>query len=407
VSPAASPDVVTIIDAEDIVRSVSPALGRVLGHPPDEGINVAVTDVVHPDDRAAVHDALARLRAEEVTHLTLRYQAYHRNGQWVVLESQAARLAGDDQARIVMITRDVSDRARLEQAQAEAREAAEVANRSKSEFVSRMSHELRTPLNAVLGFAQILELDELSAGQSEAVTQILKGGRHLLDLINEVLDISRIETGALTFSPEAVFVTDLLAETLALVQPLADSSVISLHANGGGACDCYVFADRQRVKQVLLNLLSNGLKYNRVGGTVTVSCVQTDDGPVRINITDTGPGIRPEHLPLLFTPFERLGAEQSGVEGTGIGLALSRHLAEAMGGMLGVTTSPGEGSTFWLSCRASRVRSSATSASAWGRARVGWRRRACTCATPCSTSRTTWPTSSWSSGSWPSAATSR
>jgi CheY-like chemotaxis protein len=211
-----------------------------------------------------------------------------------------------------------------------------------------MSHELRTPLNAVLGFGQLLELDDLSDDQQEAVAHILKGGHHLLSLIDEVLDISRIEAGRLDLSPEAVQVADLLGDALELVRPLATERSVHLLGEGAATCNRYVFADRQRLLQVLLNLLTNAVKYNRTGGSVAVSCEQPDPGRLQIKVTDTGPGIRPEHLGMLFAPFERLGAEQTNVEGTGIGLALSRRLAVAMGGTLDVTSVAGQGSTFWV-----------------------------------------------------------
>ena len=230
----------------------------------------------------------------------------------------------------------------------EAREAAEAANQSKSEFLSRMSHELRTPLNAVLGFGQLLEIEPLEPQQQESVAQILKGGRHLLNLINEVLDISRIEAGELALSPEAVHVGDLVTEAVDLIRPLADQSDIRLVIDRSGACDCYAFADRQRAKQILLNLLSNAVKYNRTRGTVSVSCVQPSATHLSISVTDTGPGIPSERLGQLFTAFDRLGAEHTAVEGTGIGLALSKRLAEAMGGQLGVESTLGSGATFML-----------------------------------------------------------
>ena len=226
--------------------------------------------------------------------------------------------------------------------------AAEAANQSKSEFLSRMSHELRTPLNAVLGFSQLLELDRLTPDQDQAVSQITRGGRHLLDLINEILDISQIETGKLTLSPEAVNVREVVAESVDLVRPLANERGVHLLGGELGACDEHVFADRQRIKQILLNLLGNGIKYNRDGGTVSISCSQPAAGRLRIQVTDTGPGIPKEQFGLLFTPFERLGAEQSTIEGTGIGLALSRRLAEVMGGTLDVESTIGRGSTFYV-----------------------------------------------------------
>ena len=229
----------------------------------------------------------------------------------------------------------------------EARVAAEKANRAKSEFLSRMSHELRTPLNAVLGFGQLLEMDGLTPDQAENVSQITKGGAHLLDLINEILDISQIESGHMSLSPEAVLVSDVVEAAVALLRPLADER--SVHLIGGDhGCGHFIFADRQRVKQILLNLIGNGIKYNRQGGSVSVTCFQPERGKLRIQVTDTGPGIAPDQFHLLFAPFERLGAEQTSVPGTGVGLALSRGLAEAMGGTLDVESTPGRGSTFWV-----------------------------------------------------------
>jgi signal transduction histidine kinase len=246
--------------------------------------------------------------------------------------------------RDALVEKDV-----LEQGQRQAREAAEEANRSKSEFLSRMSHELRTPLNAVLGFAQLLESEGLAEADHDSVKQILKGGRHLLDLINEVLDITRIETGTFQLSPEPVLAGEVLSDIIELTRPLAAQANIHLITGAAaGGCDVHVLADRQRLKQILLNLVSNAIKYNRPGGTVALSCERSDGSGLRIKVHDTGPGIRPEHLGLLFTPFERLGAEHTSVEGTGIGLALSRRLAEAMGGTLEVDTNLGQGTTFWV-----------------------------------------------------------
>jgi PAS domain S-box-containing protein len=240
---------------------------------------------------------------------------------------------------------DISERREAETDLRVAQQAAETANRSKSEFLSRMSHELRTPLNAVLGFGQLLEMQAQTEEQSDAVDQILKGGRHLLDLINEVLDIARIEAGRLPLSPEAVLVLDVVQESIDLVRPLASERLIAPVIDDSGM-SAFVFADRQRVKQVLLNLLSNAVKYNRFGGSVVVSCQEVGGTDLRISVTDTGPGIRPDHLDRLFVPFDRLDAGRTDVEGTGIGLALSRSLAEAMGGSLVVESMVGRGSAF-------------------------------------------------------------
>jgi signal transduction histidine kinase/CheY-like chemotaxis protein len=251
---------------------------------------------------------------------------------------------------IVQVTRALADseaRRAVSEAEAiEARRSAEVANRAKTEFLSRMSHELRTPLNAVLGFAQVLEMDELGPAQRESVRYIRRGGEQLLSLINEVLDISRIEIGALSLSPEPVWLPDVLEEQQALMAPLARERDVTVVVRATTAAAGHVLADRQRLKQVLLNLLSNAVKYNRRGGTVSIAVHEVAGDRLRIEVTDTGFGIAADKLERLFVPFDRLGAEASGIEGTGIGLALARRLAEEMGGSLTVRSVPDEGSTF-------------------------------------------------------------
>ncbi|MEA3184557.1 MAG: hypothetical protein QOJ74_1034, partial [Ilumatobacteraceae bacterium] len=249
--------------------------------------------------------------------------------------------------RTAELERALEERSRLEEGQRAAREEAEAANHAKSDFLSRMSHELRTPLNGVLGFAQLLELEPLTEQQRDSVTQITKGGWHLLGLINEVLDITRIETGSVALSSEPVLASELLVESFDLVRPIAEQRGVHLIGAAMPGCDAYVYADRQRVKQILLNLLSNAIKYNRAGGSVAVRC-ECGEASLKMKVTDTGPGIPSERLGMLFVPFERLGAEHSDVEGTGIGLALSQRLAEAMAGTLSCETTVGQGSTFTL-----------------------------------------------------------
>jgi signal transduction histidine kinase/ActR/RegA family two-component response regulator len=242
--------------------------------------------------------------------------------------------------------------AELERTEREARQVAEAANRSKSEFLSRMSHELRTPLNAVLGFGQLLQLDELDETQQESVSQIVKGGRHLLGLINDVLDISRIETGNLSLSLEPVPIEIVVDEVIGLMRPLADTDAIELRIDQSGLASAYALADHQRLKQVLLNLVSNAIKYNRHGGWVSIGAEPCGDERLRITVSDSGKGIDPADRDKLFVPFERLGAERSNVEGTGVGLALSRRLAEAMGGTLDQAPNETGGSRFWVDLQA-------------------------------------------------------
>jgi signal transduction histidine kinase/CheY-like chemotaxis protein len=228
-----------------------------------------------------------------------------------------------------------------------ARAEAQRANEAKSEFLSRMSHELRTPLNAVLGFAELLWMDGLSDERRGHVDQIRRSGRHLLDLINETLDISRIEAGQMSISPEPVLLGPAVAEAIEMIAPKAASRGISLEPDYGPASELCVRADQQRLKQVLLNLLSNAVKYNRPGGSVRVWCECRGDAP-SVAVADTGRGVPEGQLERMFSPFERLGAEYGEEEGTGLGLALSRRLAELMDARLWAESEVASGTTFWL-----------------------------------------------------------
>ncbi|MDA8264721.1 MAG: ATP-binding protein [Actinomycetota bacterium] len=258
-------------------------------------------------------------------------------------EEQQALEAIELTKRTAQMEADILRRSQeLQEANAKLREAAG----AKDQFLSRMSHELRTPLNAVIGFGQLLEREDLSHDQRQSVSQILKAGRLLLDLINEVLDISRISSGQLSLSSEPVALQEAVAEAVALITPLASSNAVSITAED--AYGLHVQADRQRLKQVLLNLLSNAVKYNRRDGAVSVSWEKGAPGRLLLKVSDTGAGMAPEQMSRLFEPFDRLGAEQSEVEGTGLGLALSRSLAEAMAGSLTAESTPGEGSVFTL-----------------------------------------------------------
>jgi signal transduction histidine kinase len=231
----------------------------------------------------------------------------------------------------------------------EARKEAERANEAKSEFLSRMSHELRTPLNAILGFGQILASEALpktDAQKKEFVGHILRAGRHLLALINEILDLAKIESGGLTLSPEPTSITEVLLECQKLVEPQALDRGIRMVFPPES--EIHVIADRTRLKQVMLNLLSNAIKYNRVGGAVLVGCELVESQRVRVSVQDTGLGLRPDQLEALFQPFNRLGQESGPIEGTGIGLVVTKKLLDLMGGTIEVTSAVGAGSVFFI-----------------------------------------------------------
>jgi len=264
---------------------------------------------------------------------------------------------GDSQ--IWSIIEDISDSKKAQIALIEAREEAEDANRAKSQFLSSMSHELRTPMNAIMGFGQLLTLDignPLNESQSENVNEILKASDHLLELINEVLDLAKIEAGRIDLSIDDVLVGEVIAESLQLILPLADRRGISVRLyrdeteisiNDLEKDQSVVRADYTRTKQVIINLLSNAVKYNSENGNIAIKCSKTESN-IRIDVTDTGTGLNQEQLSQLFTAFNRLGAENSEIEGTGIGLVITQNIVELMGGHIGVESEAGTGSTFWF-----------------------------------------------------------
>jgi signal transduction histidine kinase len=311
---------------------------------------------VHPADRARFREAVAQLGQEE--SVVAEYRFHHGDGsyRWIRDERRVRSDGPGDAAGapidVVGVVTDVTRRHELEAARARA----EGANRAKSEFLSRMSHELRTPLTAVLGFGELLRDASLDEDAEEHVTQILGSASHLLTLIDEILDITGIEAGRMRLEPEPVEAGAVVAEALAMVRFTAKERGVTLEAPSASS-PVWVQADRQRLRQVLLNLLTNGIRYNRPGGSVKVTAHGVDGGPadesgggprVWIVVEDTGPGITPAQLPRLFVPFDRLDMEGLVPDGTGLGLPLSRALAEAMGGSLGVQSEPGTGSRFWI-----------------------------------------------------------
>ncbi len=351
-------DLVMVCRPDGVLTYASPSVERLLGYRPDEMLGLRPDALIHPDDVSAVWALLGRIAAEPGTVHGSRTRLRHKDGSWRTLEMLGRTVAPDSADEgIVANSRDVTARleaeAALRRAKADAERAyaeAERANRAKSEFLSRMSHELRTPLNSILGFAQVLQDVELPRSGRAGVRHILNAGRHLLNLINEVLDISRIEAGQQPLVLEPVRVDTAIREAVEMVRPLAAAREVRVDVSGLPQERRYVRADRQRLAQVLLNLLSNAVKYNRPAGLVRITTEPRDDADgqrwLRIRVADEGEGIAPERQEELFVPFARLGAEHGAVEGTGLGLTLSRRLAEAMRGVLLLERTGADGSVF-------------------------------------------------------------
>lgn len=337
-----SNDLMCTVGFDGYFKRLNPAWEQTLGWTTQELRSQPFLEFIHPDDRERSGREAANLTSAE--HQTIVFENRYRckDGSYRTLQWDAT--SAPDEQLIYASGRDLTERERAERAAQAAREEAERANEAKSEFLSRVSHELRTPLNAVLGFGQLLQLEEMEPSQSEDVEQILRAGRHLLELIEQVLDISRIEAATMSLSLEPFDLDTVLADALTLIQPLAAEAQVRLT----GPEDCaglHVLADQQRLKQVLLNVLSNAVDYNHPGGEVTAHCTQLGDDRIELAITDTGAGMNAAQLQRLFEPFDRLGAESMGVPGTGLGLALCQGLMQAMGGAIIAESQPGAGST--------------------------------------------------------------
>ena len=330
---------------------------EITGFPLEESLSKPFEDYVTAEDQAEHRSYFGLLLGQPDDYCRYEIRCRTRDGsiRWMDV---FARTAMDEGGRITGTTGtlvDFTERKLAEQGLHAAKREAEGANLAKSEFLSRMSHELRTPLNAILGFGQLLERHLVEADHQDRAKYIVAAGRHLLDLINEILDLSRIESGRLHISVEPVCFNDLLDEVTDLMASLAAPQAIVMRSEPWEGESSFVLADRQRLKQVLLNLVANAVKYNRPGGEVefrfsrearSVSGGTKDY--LRLTIRDTGPGIAADKMDRLFVAFDRLGAELSAVQGTGLGLALSKRLVEAMEGDIGATSEPGVGSEFWV-----------------------------------------------------------
>ncbi|MDN3637189.1 PAS domain-containing protein [Simiduia curdlanivorans] len=312
-------------------------------------------ELMHPEDVSRFKDTLATHISQGVPFdIEYRMKAVDGRYRWIKGRGSASLNAAGEVVSMAGSNMDITLIKEAEERVMQAKEAAERANRAKSEFLSSMSHELRTPLNAIMGFAQLFDYDNnLTSEQQENVREIRKAGSHLLQLINDVLDLAKIESGKLTLSLEPVLPARVVRECVQLVQSLADSRAIKMSVDFRKWSGTYIHADSVRLKQVLLNLMSNAIKYNRMGGSVEVVFYMSDEENVRIGVRDSGYGIPEVKRKEMYQPFNRLGAEGGKIEGSGVGLVITRRLMEMMGGTIDFESRVGHGTTFWLTFKKS------------------------------------------------------
>lgn len=347
-------DAIITIDKQGVIQSFNSAAVNIFNYRLDEVIDNNVK-MLMPEPYHSAHDgylnAYHETGVKKIIGIGREVVGCRKNGEHFPMRLAVSQTESTGKKGYTGIIRDISAEKEAETKVRMAKEAAEQANRAKSEFLSSMSHELRTPMNAILGFSQLLDAnpkEPLSTSQKEYISLILKSGDHLLDLINQVLELSQIEAGYLEVSFERVCVLPIIEECLQSLEPRADTRGISLFGPSSQVSLPDIKADPVRLKQVLLNLLSNAVKYNSENGSVTVTCRMIGQDRIRISVTDTGPGIPEDKQGGLFKPFDRLGRESRQIEGTGIGLAITRKLISAMGGNIDFKSTPPEGSTFWV-----------------------------------------------------------
>ncbi len=339
-----------IVSSDGHYLSVNTCFLELLGYGYEDLIGRHFSEISHPEDSQEELKHLPLMNKQLEDSFKREKRFIHKNGQtiWVVLSVSNVY---DDAGEILFFINqifDISERKHMELELRKAKEEAERANRSKNEFLSHMSHELRTPLNAIIGFAELLDLISQDKAKNYA-QHIHKAGKHLLEMINEVLDIARIETGGMSLNIDSIDLIKMTKEVCELVQPSLSKQNLQLHCQLTEEA-LYVQADGKRLKQVLINLLSNAIKYNKEDGAIFIKRY-LEEGQIILAVEDTGLGILEEKLADVFMPFNRLGAEQSGIEGTGIGLTVSKNLVEAMGGKVWVESKVGEGTTFFLSLK--------------------------------------------------------
>ncbi|WP_299374306.1 PAS domain-containing hybrid sensor histidine kinase/response regulator [uncultured Kiloniella sp.] len=354
-------DGMIVINHLGIIQMVNPATLKVFGYTEEELIGKNVK-ILMPNRYSSEHDQyLSNFMGggpNKIIGIGRIVEGETKDGQEISMYLAVSELMVGDQVCFVGILRDLTEKVRAENDILRAKEEAERANMAKSHFLSSMSHELRTPMNTILGFAQLLQVTDENQIKyelyQEAVQHILKSGDHLLNLIDDVLDLSKIEAGIIAVSLEDIDVNEIVDECIDLTKFTATSNNIKVVFKPDNKGKTFIHADRGRVRQSLINLISNGIKYNREDGSVTISFETLDNGFVRIKVTDTGYGIPERQHEKLFIPFDRLGLENSAIEGSGVGLAITQKIVRMMQGDIGFSSTP-DGSQFWIDLPAGNI----------------------------------------------------
>lgn len=346
-------DALITSDGRGNIECFNKAAEKMFGYTAEEvlGRNVSM---LMPETRAHDHDRYMedykRTGEKRIIGIGREELARRKDGTTfpIDLAISEARFNGD--RKFTGVIRDISERRAFEDELIQARMKAEDASKAKSEFLARMNHELRTPMNAILGFVQLLQLDNerFDHKQQEMLDLIYSSGRHLLELIDDVLDFSSIESRGIQVRLEAIEFHELIKECIGIISPLAQKRGIGVSYDASAYVSRKIIADRLRLKEVLVNLLSNAVKYNREHGDIIINCEEIAGNRCRIKVTDSGIGLTEMQQQRVFKPFERLGAEWTEVKGTGLGLSISKHIIESLGGEIGFTSTPGEGSSFWV-----------------------------------------------------------
>ncbi len=353
-----SGDIISLLDFDGNLKKVSKAATEMLGKSTNFKIggNIFLDNLINEQDEENFRTTCKMIKLGQLNEARIRFQLKSKftlnqdHYDFIKAEATLKPLHSHDDSveSLVMVVRDISDQVRIEGELKDAVIKADSANVAKTEFLARMSHELRTPLNSILGFGHLLAVEDLDEIQKDSINRIVGAGQHLLSLINDILDLAKVEAGHTSLQLEPIEINSIVSEVMSLMSPIAANAKISIEASNKYLNSEYsVIADRKRFTQVLLNLFSNAIKYNSQNGTISID-IEEESGLVSIKVSDSGNGIREEDYSKVFLPFERLGREQSSIEGTGIGLALCKQLVELMGGNLDFTSEVGCGTTFFM-----------------------------------------------------------